>query len=141
MASSSFSSSQSIVPLAVIKRVYNFKDLFDVANEFNVGDDAKADLASRGERLTRRVKPIIMKHAADEDGCFRQTWKSISTQRSAHICRLVNKTAPWLQCFEEHWATDWVLKRMIDQRVHDHNRKSKRKIMMTEKKPSEGKHA
>jgi len=130
--------------LAAAKRVNNFKDLFELANEFNVGVNAKADLANRGERLILRVKPIIMKHAADEDGCFRMTWKAISTQRSSYIGRLVNKSTPWLLCFEEHWATDWVLKRLIDQRVHDEKRKAKRKLAVAEeKKPemSKGKHA
>jgi hypothetical protein len=90
--------------------------------------------------LILRVKPIIMKHAADEDGCFRKTWMAISTQRASYTSRMVNKSAPW-----EHWATDWVLKRLIDQRVHDEKRKAKRKLAVAEKKKpetlSEGKHA
>ena len=31
----------------------------------------------------------------------------------------VHKVVLWLLYFEETWATDWILKKLIDQRVHN----------------------
>ena len=39
------------------------------------------------------------------DALERPIDKVISTQRASYISRLlVNESAPWLLCFEEHWA-------------------------------------
>jgi hypothetical protein len=86
------------------------------------------DLAYKGESLIRKVKPIMLR-ATDESGNFDKTWKALSARRSAKMVKAVNKAVPWLKRFEDDWATEWLLKKLIDQRVHDRNRASaKQKI-------------
>jgi len=41
----------------------------------------------------------------------------------------VHQTVPWLQQFEGSWATVWVLKKAVNQRVSDARRPSKRVIL------------
>jgi hypothetical protein len=116
------------VPLSKKKNIAKFDNLLFLAREYDLGDEARLDLCARGERLIRKIKPIIVRHAADEDGAFRKTWKDLSTTRCGITAQSVHKVAPWLLNFEENWATDWILKRLIDQRVHDRNRaKARRK--------------
>jgi hypothetical protein len=116
------------VPLGKKKNIANFSNLLLLAREYELGNEACIDLRTKGERLIRKLKPIIVRHAADEDGAFRKTWKDLSTTRRGLIAQSVHKVAQWLLNFEEDWATDWILKRLIDQRVHDRNRaKAKKK--------------
>ena len=41
----------------------------------------------------------------------------------------VHKVVPWLLHFEETWATDWILKKLINQQVHDAKRASVKRRM------------
>ena len=36
-------------------------------------------------------------------------------------CQLI-KVSPWIKHFEEGWAADWILQKLINQRVNDRNR-------------------
>jgi hypothetical protein len=48
-----------------------------------------------------------------------------STQQAA-LAAAVHEREPWLlRHFEGGWATDWALKKMIDQRVSDRTRHGK----------------
>jgi hypothetical protein len=48
--------------------------------------------------------------------------KNIPIMRRATIIQATHKAIPWLQRFEDDWATEWVMRSLIDQRVHDRNR-------------------
>ena len=67
--------------------------------------------------------------AADDDGVFRKTWRELSTARRNLMSQAAHKVVPWLLHFEETWATDWILKKLIDQQVHDAKRTSVRQRM------------
>ena len=45
-----------------------------------------------------------------------------------------NKAVPWLQRFEDDWTAEWLLKKLIDQRVHDRNRASAKKRISDRKR-------
>jgi hypothetical protein len=50
--------------------------------------------------------------------------------KMGHISKEVHRTVPWLLCFEENWATAWVIKRILNQRVHDRKRAKRREREM-----------
>jgi hypothetical protein len=117
---------KSLVPASKAKEVANFAALSNIAREYRLGHEALSDLAYKGENLIRKVKPFILR-ATDESGYFYKTWKALSARRSAKMVKSVNKAVPWLKRFEDDWATEWLLKKLIDQRVHDRNRASAKK--------------
>jgi hypothetical protein len=43
-------------------------------------------------------------------------------------------SVPWLQRFEDDWAAEWLLKKLIDQRVHDRNQASAKKRISDRKR-------
>jgi hypothetical protein len=125
--------SSKLVPEEEQTGVQNYADLLNIARKHELGEEARRDLFSKGARLIRKTKPILLRHAVEPDGCFKRTWNRQSTARRAVIEKEVHKVAPWLLSFEETWATRWFLKKLIDQRVHDGNRtKKKEKDMETE---------
>ena len=56
-----------------------------------------------------------MQLAADDDGVFWKTWRELSTAPHNLMSQAAYKVVPWLLHFEETWATDWTLKKLIDQ--------------------------
>src|SRR5467141_1677872 len=60
--------------------------------------------------------------------CFGRVGGGMSALQLTELGRLVHELEPrLLQHFEGGWATDWILKRLIDQRVADVKRGTKRK--------------
>lgn len=110
------------VPQSMKKATAKFSDLYPLARDYGLGDEARRETLERGIELIRKVKPIIVKYAADEDGAFRKSWRDLSTERRAIMTRELTKVSPWVKYFEEGWAADWVLKKLINQRVNDRNR-------------------
>ena len=41
------------------------------------------------------------------------------------MCQKLAAKAPWLLYFEQEWASDWILSRLLNQRVWDRNRKGR----------------
>jgi len=73
--------------------------------------------------------PNITKYATDSSGDFSTNWKLMSSTQRASLVRYVHEKEPRLEgVFEGEWATDWVLKKLIDQRVADAKRVSAHKI-------------
>jgi hypothetical protein len=128
--SSKRAQSSKIVPDKEQKNVQNYADLLAIARKHELDEEARRDLFSKGARLIRKVKPILLRHAVDSEGNFKKTWSSLSTTRCALIEQEVHKVAPWLLSFEETWATKWILKKLINQRVHDGNRAKKKEMEM-----------
>jgi hypothetical protein len=124
--SSATAPTEELVPATKQKGISNYADLLSLARQFHLGDEASRDLFGKAAGLILKVKPILLRHATEPDGRFHKAWNSLSPIRHANIIRDIHKVAPWLQRFEEAWATKWIARRLINQRVHDHQR-SKRK--------------
>jgi hypothetical protein len=53
-------------------------------------------------------------------------WKDMTTIERFSLVEAIHKVEPWLlRHFEAGWATDWLLKKMIDTRVADRSRKQR----------------
>jgi hypothetical protein len=112
-----------IVPLTRKKGVSSFAGLNQVVCEYDLGKDAIHDTLDKGSALLRRVKPVIVKCAADHEGRVRKTWRQLGSETRGAMARELAKSTPWLSQFEEGWAVGFVLKRAINQRANDQNRR------------------
>ena len=122
----SLPSTEELVPAIKQKGISNYADLLSLAREFHLGDEASRDLFGKGKGLILKVTPILGRHAVEPDGKIHKTWNALSPIRCANIVRDMHKVAPWFLRFEEAWATKWVARRLINQRVHDSNRSKKK---------------
>jgi hypothetical protein len=107
------------VPEEKRKGISNYADLLSLARLYKLGDNASRDLFHKGSGLIAKVKPILQRNAVEPDGSFQRTWRRMDPIQLGHITKEVHKVVPWLQCFEASWATKWIIKRLINQRVHD----------------------
>jgi len=111
------------VPINRSTGIVTFNQLFALSEEFKLEAKVCKLFADSGRRVIRLVKPIIAKHATDSSGKFTMTWKMLSSTQRATLVRFVSDAEPRLEgLFEGEWATDWVLKKLIDQRVSDAKR-------------------
>jgi hypothetical protein len=110
-----------MVPATKKRSLTKFEDLLSIARDYNLGNEARRDLSAKGEGIIRKAKPALFRHAT-EHGVFSKTWAELSNDRRARVTREMNKLAPWLLNFEETWATEWVAKRLVNQRVYDQRR-------------------
>jgi hypothetical protein len=125
--------------------VVNFDQLLAFCQEFKLSNKVSSLFADRGRRrrrLIHLIKPLIVKYATDTDGVFRTSWGGgVSPMQQAELGRLVHDLElRLLDHFEGGWATDWTLKRLLDQCVADAKRAAggtKRKA--DEKQQSKGK--
>ena len=100
------------------RKVLDLPRLRPLAEEFKLGRKVCNLFADNGRKIINHVKPIITKHATD--GVFRNSWKNLTSTQQAALVGLVHDVEPRLvEYFEGSWATDWVLKKLIDQRVAD----------------------
>jgi hypothetical protein len=119
------------IPLDRSKGLVTFGQLHTLAKEFKVDRKVCRLFSDNGRDIIKVVKPIITKYATDSSGNFSTNWKLMSSTQRASLVRYVHEKEPRLEgVFEGEWATDWVLKKLIDQRVADAKRVSahKRKI-------------
>ena len=115
------------VPEEKRKGISNYAHLLSLAREYKLGDNASRDLFHKGSGLIAKVKPILQRNAVEPDGSFQRTWHQIDPIQQACLTEEVHKVMPWLQCFEGSWATKWILKSLINQRVHDGKRAKRRR--------------
>ena len=122
-ASKAFSLS-AIIPSSEARYVKKGTDLYSVICKYNFGNNAMLDTTYRAKILYRKVKTTISKYAVDESGKVSRRWLKLSTQtRSLMIKDLINK-ARWLSQFENSWAVEWILRKAVDQRIVDWQRKT-----------------
>jgi hypothetical protein len=115
-----------VIPVERRKGVNNFDQLLRLAQEYNLGNKAYTLFGEKGRGIVQIVKPILRKNATDEFGVFTSNWKGMTAIQQAALGKEVHEREPWmLRHFEGGWATDWVLKKMIDQRVFDRTRRQK----------------
>jgi hypothetical protein len=115
-----------VIPIERRKGVYNFDQLLSLTQEFNLGNKAYSLFGEKGRGIIQILKPILHKNATDENGVFTSNWKMMTSIQQAALCEAVHEREPWmLRHFEGGWATDWALKKMIDQRVFDRTRRQK----------------
>lgn len=111
-----------VVPADREEGTLNYGHLLEIAKEFRLGQEAYTSLANKGSELRSRVRPIIVRYATNNKGEFVVRWQDMTSIRREGLVALVHEVAPWLAHFEEGWASDWVLSRMISQRFYDRNR-------------------
>ena len=117
-----------MIPVERKKEVNNFDQLLRIAQEFHLGSRAYNFFGDKGRVFCQTLKPIINKKATDENGIFIRSWKIMTSTQQAALAAVVHEREPWLlRYFEGGWATDWALKKMIDQRVSDRTRKGQGK--------------
>jgi hypothetical protein len=118
--------SSRVIPVERRRGIVNFDQLLGLAQEFNLGSKVISMLEERGHGLIEKIKPIITKHATDENGEFNRNWKDLTALEKASLVEIVHKREPLLERhFQGGWATDWALKKSIDQRVADRKRRQK----------------
>ena len=118
-------SSSRIIPVERKRGITNFDQLHGLALEYNLGAKVSSMLVEKGQGLIEKIKPIIVKKATDENGDFLRNWKDMTSLEKAALVEAVQAREPWLQRhFQAGWGADWVLKKLIDQRVADKKRKS-----------------
>jgi hypothetical protein len=129
------------IPISRSTGIVTFNQLFALSEEFKIEAKVSRLFANSGSRIIKLAKPIITKHATDSSGRFTKNWRMLSSTQRATLVRFVSDAEPRLEgVFEGEWATDWVLKKLIDQRVSDAKRsgpgakKRKRKDAGKEKK-------
>lgn len=121
-SSSSVPPPATLVPLAEKYDLWKLSQLFDLANKYNLGDAARFDTVDKARNLTRKVRIVITKHAADADGWITKRWNTISSQSKATMSKALHRNTPWLSFFEEDWMAEWLLSRQLNQKVSDVNR-------------------
>ncbi|OXV07285.1 hypothetical protein Egran_04950 [Elaphomyces granulatus] len=118
-----------MVPIERRKGVNNFDQLLTLTQEYKLGDKAYSLFGEKGRGIIKILKPIIRKNATDENGVFSSNWKGMTSIQQAALGKAVHEREPWmLRHFEGGWATDWALKKMIDQRVFDRTRRQKQQV-------------
>jgi hypothetical protein len=120
-----FTEKPGLVPRTEMKGVENFSQMLEIGERFDVGRKAFTMFSEKGSRITGRVKPLIAKHATDDDGIFRTRWQDMGCNEQSNLTELVHRAEPWLLRFERGWAAEWVLKKLINQRVADAKRAKK----------------
>lgn len=123
-STSKASSSSEIIPSSEARYVKKGTDLHSVIRKYNFGNDAVLDTSHGAKILHRKVKITISKYAVDESGKVSRRWLQLSTQtRGLMIKDLISK-ARWLGRFEDDWAAEWILRKAVNQRVVDWQRKT-----------------
>ena len=118
------SSAPRVIPISQKKGLTNFDQMLGIAQQYNLGHKVCNQFAERGRLVLAGLKDLVRKHATDENGVYSKGWKDMNTLERFSLVEAVHKAEPWLhRHFEAGWATDWLLKRMIDTRVADRNRK------------------
>jgi len=121
---STVSTNASAVPLYKRKGVSSFKDLLKIAGEHGFAREMKPYLGNKGKHLIRAAVPYLVVYESVE-GEFRTAWRNISNAGRGKMCQKLAAKAPWLLYFEQEWASDWILSRLLNQRVWDRNRKGR----------------
>ena len=120
--------SSRVIPVERQLGTTNFDQMLGVVQEYNLGAKISNMFANKGQLLRERVKPLIRKVATDENGIFFRTWKGMTTLWRAELVNTLHRMEPWLERhFEGGWGADWILKKLIDQRVSDKKRKRSKK--------------
>jgi hypothetical protein len=126
MQSSVNASPARVVPICRKKGLNNFDQMLGIAQEYNLGYKVCSQFAERGRLISAGLKDLIKKHATDEYGAWSRGWKDMTTIERFSLVEAIHKVEPWLlRHFEAGWATDWLLKKIIDTRVADRNRKQR----------------
>ena len=121
------SSTTMKVPFEERNNVKTPADLHGVVVRYQLGEAAIADTVNKAQQLRKKVATVINRHAVDDVGIVQTRWrKQPFTQRSHMVKNLVN-SASWLANFEGDWATEWLLRRQIDMRHSEGQRKPKEK--------------
>jgi hypothetical protein len=111
-----------IVPERRRQRIKNFSDFLELAREFKLGREAQQKLSENGKLLVQEIKPFLTRYAIDLEGRFTKTWKRLPVLTRSKLVKKIIQLEPWLCRFEDSWVAEWILKKLIDQRVHDCNR-------------------
>jgi hypothetical protein len=68
--------------------------------------------------MATRLEPILIKYATDDLGQFCIQWDRMSLKRKGFIADRAHASEPWLLgWFEEDWATEVILRNLVDGRV------------------------
>lgn len=125
--SSNASSQLSVVPLREQRATKKGADLHNLVQQYNLGDEAVLDTADGAKITHQKVKATINKYAVNDTGRVVRRWLKQPLQlRSCMVKDLIQK-ARWLGRFEDDWAAEWLLRKAIDQRVVDTQRKKSAK--------------
>ena len=84
----------TIIPISERKRVGSFDQLLRLAEEYKLRGKVCRLFADKGRQLRSLIKPIIMKHATDDDGTFRRNWKELSSTEQARLVVSVLRPTP-----------------------------------------------
>lgn len=112
------------VPIAEKRKTRALTHLFDLANKYRLGDEARLDTVDGAKGLSRKVKAVIGRHAVAANGRISGRWSWISCHDRWIMTKALNSSATWLENFENHWLSEWVLAKGVNQRVTDLNRAS-----------------
>jgi hypothetical protein len=127
LSSTTNSSTTAKVPFEERNNVKTPADLHGVVVRYHLGEAAIADTVNKAQQLRKKVATVINRHAVDDVGIVQTRWRTQPvTQRSHMVKNLVN-SASWLANFEGDWATEWLLRRQIDMRHSEGQRKPKEK--------------
>lgn len=112
------------VPITEKQEIRALANLFNLANRYQLGDEARLDTVDGAKGLSRKVRAVIGKHVVTANGQIAERWSNIDVHDRWVMVKALNSSAPWLDRFANHWLSEWVLARGVNQRVTDINRDS-----------------
>lgn len=121
---SNVSGSSATIPSSDAPYVKNGTDLHNLILKYNFGNDAVVDTSLGAKILHRKVKATISKYAIDKSGKVSRRWPKLPTQTRGLMIKDLISNACWLGQFEDDWAAEWILRKAVDQRVVDAQRKT-----------------
>lgn len=95
-----------------------------LVSKYELGKDAARDAADNAKILSQKIKALIIRHG-DVQGNVTNTWTKMTTEERNCMVKDLHAIAPWLEAFEKHWGSDWLLSRAVSRRVSEAKRKSK----------------
>lgn len=112
------------VPILEKRNTRALVNLFNLTNRYHLGDQARLDTVDGAKGLSRKVKAVIGRYAVAADGKVAVRWSHISCHDRWTMIKVLNSGATWLENFENHWLSEWVLSKGVNQRVTDTTRAS-----------------
>ena len=121
------------VPFTEHRHCQNLEDMHQLAREYGLEGDAMDDTEGhRKAGIWTKVRRVISMFAYESSGRVEKRWSRLTSSRRATMQSELIRLAPWLSHFEDGWAADWLLKRSINQRVVDGQRRARAASSMGE---------
>jgi hypothetical protein len=112
------------VPITEKQEIRALTHLFSLVNRYQLGDEARLDTVDGAKGLSRKVKAVIGRNAVTATGQVSERWSRVGAHDRWTMVKALNSSAPWLEKFTNHWLSEWVLAKGVNQRVTDMNRAS-----------------